>query len=68
MVLAYQPGGPGSNPARIIYFCHAFVHYFVTDFVRKSFLSHKHDKLGKKSCKWCIYSVKTEYVAVLFIE
>ena len=29
MVLAYQPGGPGSNPARIIYFCHAFIHFFL---------------------------------------
>ena len=36
MVLAYPPGGPGSNPARIIYFCHAFIlFFFVTDFVRK---------------------------------
>ena len=29
MVLAYQPGGPGSNPARILYFCHAFIHFFL---------------------------------------
>ena len=29
MVLAYQPSGPGSNPARIIYFCHAFIHFFL---------------------------------------
>ena len=29
MVLAYQSGGPGSNPARIIYFCHAFIHFFL---------------------------------------
>ena len=29
MVLAYQPGGPGSNPARIIYFCHTFIHFFL---------------------------------------
>ena len=29
MVLAHQPGGPGSNPARIIYFCHAFIHFFL---------------------------------------
>ena len=29
MVLAYQPGGPGSNSARIIYFCHAFIHFFL---------------------------------------
>ena len=29
MILAYQPGGPGSNPARIIYFCHAFIHFFL---------------------------------------
>ena len=36
MVLAYQPGGPGSNPARILYFCHAlFISFFITDFVRK---------------------------------
>ena len=37
MVLAYKPGGPGSNPARIICFCHACIHFFffVMDFVRK---------------------------------
>ena len=29
MVLAYKPGGPGSNPARIIYFCHAFINFFL---------------------------------------
>ena len=29
MILAYQPGGPGSSPARIIYFCHAFIHFFL---------------------------------------
>ena len=28
MVLAFQPGGPGSNPVQTVYFCHAFVHFF----------------------------------------
>ena len=35
MVLVYQPGGPGSSPARIIYFCHAFIHFFLCYGVRK---------------------------------
>ena len=26
MVLAFQPGGPGSNPVRTLYFCHAFIY------------------------------------------
>ena len=29
MVLAYQLGGPDSNTTRIIYFCHAFIHFFL---------------------------------------
>ena len=29
MVLAFQPGGPGSNPVRTLYFCHAFIHFFL---------------------------------------
>ena len=28
MVLAFQPGSPGSNPVRTLYFCHAFIHFF----------------------------------------
>ena len=36
MVLAFQPGGPGSNTVRTLYFCHAFIiSFFVTNFVRK---------------------------------
>ena len=36
MVLAYQPGGPGSNPARsYISAMHLFISFFVTDFVPK---------------------------------
>ena len=36
MILACRLGVPGSNPVRIQYFCHAFIHFFVvTDFVRK---------------------------------
>ena len=34
MVLAFRPGVRGSNPAPTSYFCHAFVHFFYTDFVR----------------------------------
>ena len=38
MVLAFCPGVPGSHPGQILYFCHAFIHFFfVTDFVRKTF-------------------------------
>ena len=29
MELAFQPGGPCSNPVRILYFCHAFIHVFL---------------------------------------
>ena len=29
MVLAFQPGGPGSTPVRTLYFFHAFVHLFL---------------------------------------
>ena len=37
VVLAFQPGDPGLNPVRMLYFCHAFIHFFfVTDFVRKN--------------------------------
>ena len=42
MVLAYQLGGPGSNPARIIYAMHLFISFFVMDFVHKN----AHDNFG----------------------
>ena len=29
MVLGFRPGVPGSNPVQILYFCHAFIHYFL---------------------------------------
>ena len=29
MVLAFQPGSPGSNPVRTLYFCHAFINFFL---------------------------------------
>ena len=29
MVLAIQPGGPGSNPDWTLNFCHAFIHFFL---------------------------------------
>ena len=29
MVLAYQPGGPGSNPVWTLYFCYVFIHFFL---------------------------------------
>ena len=29
MVLAFRPGVSGSNPVRILYFCHAFIHLFL---------------------------------------
>ena len=36
MVLAYQQGGPGSNPPGLyISAMHLFISFFVTDFVRK---------------------------------
>ena len=36
MVLAFQPGGPGSNPFLALYFAmHLFSCFFVTDFVRE---------------------------------
>ena len=44
MVLAYQPGGPGSNPARIIYFCHAFIHFFLCYELCSSERKRKTDK------------------------
>ena len=29
IVLAFQPGGPRSNPVRTLYFCHAFINFFL---------------------------------------
>ena len=34
IVLAFQPGGPGSNPVRTLYFGRAFIHLLRTLFVR----------------------------------
>ena len=39
MALAYQPGGPGSNPpGSYISAMHLFISFLVTDFVRKILL------------------------------
>ena len=35
MVLAFRPGGTGSNLVRTLYFCHAFIHFLVANFARK---------------------------------
>ena len=38
-VLAFQPGGHGSNPVGTLYFSHAFsISFFVTNFVHKTIL------------------------------
>ena len=41
MVLAFQPGSPGSNSVQTLYFFHAFIHsFFVTNFICKNVHLH----------------------------
>ena len=41
MVSAFSPGVIGSNPARTLYFCHAFVHLFLCHGLSLKEMDHK---------------------------